>query len=625
MRQIIIERIALASVIAMMASAPMQAGMMGLTRPDGYVAVDGNEFVIRDGEAYFCGPFDRIPASLTIDGKDVPIVGLYARYYTPNHDDREGRWVPNYMMLDGYIANGSSVAKIGPNYQKLLFEKVDVDLYSDDEKGYKSSTTVQIYTLPELVRESQFLGFRATATFDVDPANPAYSSVDGVLYSKDKTTLWSVPPKMEGELRVDAATKEIAAKAASGSRISSLALPEGIRCVGDSAFLESKYLTTVNFPSSLRKIGVEAFSLTELTSFEIARPDGLEIGKRAFYDAALRSISIGDGSYSIAEEAFSFMRELETVSLGEGIKVFPAWMLSSGKVERFEVPASVTQIDGTAVGHWQFTVAPGSAGFEAADGFLYTKGQETLVKAPRGIVSYTAPQQTRTIGDYAFSGVESLREVDFSDAVVTIGDCAFRSCSSLGAIRLDDSVETVGYEAFSGCSSAVDLRLSENLKSIGAGAFDFIYGVNGPMELPESLEEIGDRAFYNMATDDELVLGSSLKRIGERAFYLLDTKTVRCNAPTPPECGYYALRCFDATLYVDPSSVDLYRSEYIWKSFDMINGNSGIEDIPAADTAIDAADEIFTLSGVKVSDGANLAPGIYIVRTGGKVTKKVIK
>lgn len=116
----IIRRLTLVSAVAIMAAASMQGRVMGSPYPAGYVGVDGKEFVIRGGEAYFCGSFNEIPSSLTVDGHECPIVGLYAGFFTPSHSDHSGRWQPDYYGLEGYIGDYSSVAKIA---QQTLFRR----------------------------------------------------------------------------------------------------------------------------------------------------------------------------------------------------------------------------------------------------------------------------------------------------------------------------------------------------------------------------------------------------------------------------------------------------------------------------------------------------------------------
>jgi uncharacterized repeat protein (TIGR02543 family) len=84
------------------------------------------------------------------------------------------------------------------------------------------------------------------ASITVDPNNPAYCSVDGVIFSKDMKTLFSYPT----------------AKSAGGS----YTIPPSVTTIGGSAFRPSK-LASLTIPASVTTIGIEFLQrATQLTS-----------------------------------------------------------------------------------------------------------------------------------------------------------------------------------------------------------------------------------------------------------------------------------------------------------------------------------------------------------------------
>lgn len=63
------------------------------------------------------------------------------------------------------------------------------------------------------VHQLRHLHLPALERFEVHPDNPAYSSKDGVLYSKDFKTLLICPPKLKGKVSTHSKTKEIVSRA----------------------------------------------------------------------------------------------------------------------------------------------------------------------------------------------------------------------------------------------------------------------------------------------------------------------------------------------------------------------------------------------------------------------------
>ena len=136
----------------------------------------------------------------------------------------------------------------------------------------------------------------------VDENNPNYSSADGVLYDKDKTTLigW---PTAEGEIDIMPSVTTIGEEAFIYCfALTSVSMPEVIT-IDNSAFYLCRALTSVEMPS-VTTIGYGAFNNCDgLTS--VSMPAVTTIGIWAFnYCSSLRSIDIPASVTMIGEEAF---------------------------------------------------------------------------------------------------------------------------------------------------------------------------------------------------------------------------------------------------------------------------------------------------------------------------------
>ena len=122
-------------------------------------------------------------------------------------------------------------------------------------------------------------------------------------------------------------------------------------------------------------------------------------------------------------------------------------------------------------------------------------------------------------------------------------------------------------------------------------------------------------------------VGDKIKSFGEEAFSDCTGLTKFYSyATTPPECGAQALDDrikWNCTLYVPQGSERLYATADQWKDFFYIEGVDGVESI-LTDEETDT--EIFDLNGIKQTKRVEeLSSGIYIIRHGSEVTKKVVK
>ena len=127
----------------------------------------------------------------------------------------------------------------------------------------------------------------------------------------------------------------------------------------------------------------------------------------------------------------------------------------------------------------------------------------------------------QSVGNAAFSGCSDLTYVNLP-SLTTIGDYAFQNCSAISSMSFVSSISSIGIGAFSssGVRSA-DLSRSTGL-SIGQRAFEECASLT-KVSLPDDIEEIPARAFYNCIKLSELSIGTGVDKsetteIGDSAF-----------------------------------------------------------------------------------------------------------
>ena len=147
------------------------------------------------------------------------------------------------------------------------------------------------------IDETSFFYCKELKAIEVDEANEYYTSVDGVLYTKDMKKLMVYPIK-----KVE----------------TSYTIPEGVERIGACAFYKNETLTEVNIPSTLKEIGDMAFFKCEKISL-VTLPNGLEIiGSDAFsYCQELKPVMFIPGSVKeIGSFAFYSCSNLKEFYMG---------------------------------------------------------------------------------------------------------------------------------------------------------------------------------------------------------------------------------------------------------------------------------------------------------------------
>ena len=119
---------------------------------------------------------------------------------------------------------------------------------------------------------------------NVDAANPAYSSTNGIVFTKNQTTLVAYP----------------------GGKTGSYVIPNSVTTIGEAAFEGCDGLTSVTIPNSVTTIDNEAFDRCISLTGDLIIPNSVtSLGKWAFCDCTgLTSVIIGNSVITIGQEAF---------------------------------------------------------------------------------------------------------------------------------------------------------------------------------------------------------------------------------------------------------------------------------------------------------------------------------
>ncbi len=188
-------------------------------------------------------------------------------------------YLPASVQITGYNNRnwaGNEIAAVSMDPANPYMTQVDHVLYSKDMSEiilYPNKSTCETYTVPDTVTsitsgllflqehlkhliipasvtnivDIGWFAYNTLTSISVAADNPAYSSVDGVLFDKNKTTLLHYPAQKEG---------------------SEYFIPETVESIPAGAFCYNNFLETVHIPASVTQLCTGTF--TELHQLQAA-------------------------------------------------------------------------------------------------------------------------------------------------------------------------------------------------------------------------------------------------------------------------------------------------------------------------------------------------------------------
>ena len=292
---------------------------------------------------YLSGKLTIVPRPDAIVFADEKIKNICMSKWDANHDG---------MLIYDEAAAVQSIGSVFQGNQEITsFNELRffTGLKDIPANAFQNCTSLQSLTIPSNVESiglSAFLNCKALQSLnipsgvksigqnalsgctkmtriDVDEENEWFKSIDGVLFTKDASTLVQFPAAKCSEYIVPEGTKVIGPDAFYQSELVSIALPSTIGQLGYDAFGYCKNLISIDLPAGLLSISEYAFDhCTALTSVNINR--GIEsIGSHAFnYCISLTNIVLPEGIAIIGDQAFDHCVYLESVTIPSTVVEF---------------------------------------------------------------------------------------------------------------------------------------------------------------------------------------------------------------------------------------------------------------------------------------------------------------
>ena len=216
------------------------------------------------------------------------------------------------------------------------------------DAAFETCSSLESIVLPGTLKNlavSAFFDCTSLTDIEVEEENTAFSSIDGNLYSKDKTTLFLYANgKTDEHFAVPDGVLNIGDYAFYRTSLGSIEFTPDLKGIGENAFYGSTALSSVYLPPSLETVGRWAFAeCSNLTEVDLGAVK--KIGAYAFYgDSLIEQICLPDTAFEIGTGAFADCIALANIDFSavQTIGDYAFWGCNS--LEALVIPESVTLV-----------------------------------------------------------------------------------------------------------------------------------------------------------------------------------------------------------------------------------------------------------------------------------------
>ena len=361
-----------------------------------------------------------------------------------------------------------------------------------------SSALVSV-SVGENVHSIDFWALPHLQSITVSEKNTEYTTVNGVLYNKDKTVLKYYP---------------------ADKKDTELTIPEGVQTIYG---IESQYIKRIHIPASMETFD---FYCPQLESISVAAAnpnysaqDGVLFNKDKtellLYPTkkSQTAYTVPSSVTTLANGAFNDAVYLESLVLPESITQIGTALSRCPALRAVHIPAGLTSLDSDAflesTALESFTVAAENPNYVAVDGILFNKAKTELIRYPaaKTSTSYEVPQSVTQLVYGAFLGADALQSVILPATLKAIPASEFQNCTSLQSITIPTGVEVLESSAFMNCQALANVSLPSGVQRIEQEAF---YGCTSlkTVKLPETLTYLGWASFSNSGLEEVFIPAS---------------------------------------------------------------------------------------------------------------------
>ena len=255
----------------------------------------------------------------------------------------------------------------------------------------------------------------------------------------------------------------------------------------------------------------------------------------------LSDATIVDGEGTTAnvlpEGAFQTTMALQHIVLPKNLTAIGSFAFQDSGIEELVLPATVKEL-GRDIFYYArnlkaLSVEEGNTVFHSPNNCnaIIEKATNTL---RIGCANTVVPNGIKALGQMAFSGIPSLKEVKLPSGLTSIGWAAFWADTELSKVTLSESVTDIGESPFGGCERITSLVIDEkngkydsrnNCNAIIETATNKLIQGFATTKIPEGVKTIATAAFRSLATLTEIEIPASVEKIEPEAFLYCNQMT----------------------------------------------------------------------------------------------------
>ena len=381
---------------------------------------------------------------LTISGNDA--MPDYSSATPPPWDCRIHSAVTDVVIGEGVTSIGNYAFYMCSNITSVVIPSTVLKIGDLALHRCTKLTSVSIPASVTSIGQEALTGCTSLTSIMVNEANANYSSDEGVLFNRDKTTLITFcAPTLGSRYTVYEKVETIADYAFEYCNLTSVKITDMVQSIGVKSFFSCNNLSSVDISLSVETIGDYAFSacvgLSEVFNY---RTEPQMISSEVFAGTPVNSCILRVRAHSVEDyHNADVWKEFSIEAITGGITGSLTW----------------EYLDGTLTIRGEGDMP----NYTSSSGAPWSDYQQIITKVDIGV-------NVSSIGSYAFSYTTHLTSIAIPSSVTTIGSWAF-CLSGLTSVIIPATVETIMSCAFIYCWELTSVVIPATLSFNGSSQF----------------------------------------------------------------------------------------------------------------------------------------------------------